>query len=137
MSDEKDKQQNGCLECKKKKDARWREDFPVEWESDNYITRREMVKFLALGSLTISKGQEAGITDLIFRSCLNTGMVWSADSGPVLPPFVQPCLLACLRSKRRRGDGAKFVRKKHWAVKIGSWSISSKKAALAAFSIPT
>ena len=30
MSEEKDKQQNGCLECKKKKDARWREDFPVE-----------------------------------------------------------------------------------------------------------
>ncbi|HET7870876.1 MAG TPA: Rieske 2Fe-2S domain-containing protein [Terriglobales bacterium] len=41
-----------CIECKKK--SRWREDFPVEWESDNYITRREMVKFLALGSLTIA-----------------------------------------------------------------------------------
>ncbi len=62
-----------CLECRKRgpknledknpgyenpgyenKDARWREDFPVEWESDNYVTRREMVKFLALGSLTIA-----------------------------------------------------------------------------------
>jgi hypothetical protein len=83
----------------------------------------------------ISKGQEAGITDLIFRSCLNTGMVWSADSGPVLPPFVQPCLLACLRSKRRRGDGAKFVRKKHWAVKMGVDRSHQKKAARAAFSI--
>ena len=26
----------------------------MSWESDNYITRREMVKFLALGSLTIA-----------------------------------------------------------------------------------
>src|SRR5262249_13532851 len=34
--------------------SRWREDFPVEWDKDNYITRREMVKFLALGSLTIA-----------------------------------------------------------------------------------
>src|SRR5215469_1708757 len=48
------KKQDDCLECRKKKDARWREDFPVAWESDNYVTRREMVKFLALGSLTIA-----------------------------------------------------------------------------------
>ena len=54
MPEEKNKEQDECFECKKKqkKDARWRQDFPVEWESDNYVTRREMVKFLALGSLT-------------------------------------------------------------------------------------
>ncbi|MGB8130516.1 MAG: hypothetical protein WCG81_12055 [Candidatus Angelobacter sp.] len=46
--------QDNCFECRKKKTARWREDFPVNWESDNYVTRREMVKFLALGSLTIA-----------------------------------------------------------------------------------
>ena len=28
---------------------RWREDFPPEWESDHYISRRELAKFLALG----------------------------------------------------------------------------------------
>lgn len=33
---------------------RCREDFPVEWEHDNYVSRREMVKFLTLGSLTIA-----------------------------------------------------------------------------------
>jgi hypothetical protein len=60
----------------------------------------------------ISKGQESMNTTFNLQSCLNTGMAWSADSGPVLTPFVQPCLLACLRSKRRRGDGAMFVRKK-------------------------
>ena len=34
-----------CKDCEKK--ARWREDFPIDWENDNYITRREMVKFQA------------------------------------------------------------------------------------------
>jgi len=50
MSDEQ------CQTCKERKQAnpRWREDFPVQWENDNYITRREMVKFLSLGSLLIA-----------------------------------------------------------------------------------
>ena len=43
----------GCVECRKKT-GRWREDFPIRWEGDNYITRREMVKFLGLGSLLIA-----------------------------------------------------------------------------------
>jgi nitrite reductase/ring-hydroxylating ferredoxin subunit len=51
---EENHSQNDCLECRKKKEPRWREDFPVNWDSDNYVTRREMVKFLALGSLTIA-----------------------------------------------------------------------------------
>ena len=29
---------------------RWRDDFPVRWDDDNYMTRRELAKFLALGS---------------------------------------------------------------------------------------
>lgn len=29
---------------------RWREDFPIEWERDHYLTRRELAKFLTLGS---------------------------------------------------------------------------------------
>ena len=28
----------------------WREDFPISWERDHYVTRRELVKFLTLGS---------------------------------------------------------------------------------------
>jgi nitrite reductase/ring-hydroxylating ferredoxin subunit len=30
--------------------ARWREDFPVRWDADHYLTRRELAKFLTLGS---------------------------------------------------------------------------------------
>lgn len=57
-----------CAGCKK--NARWREDFPVNWESDNYITRREMVKYLALGSLTIAGANFllAGVPSLLKAS---------------------------------------------------------------------
>lgn len=47
--EEKCKECNGC-----KKPARWREDFPIQWEKDEYVSRREMVKFLSLGSLLIA-----------------------------------------------------------------------------------
>ena len=30
--------------------TRWRKDFPVRWDEDNYMTRRELAKFLTLGS---------------------------------------------------------------------------------------
>ena len=39
---------------------RWREDFPVRWDEDNYMTRRELAKFLTLGS-----GLLAGVNGLI------------------------------------------------------------------------
>lgn len=32
---------------------RWRQDFPIAWEEDHYVTRRELAKFLTLGSGTI------------------------------------------------------------------------------------
>ena len=31
-------------------EPQWREDFPVRWENDHYVTRRELAKFLTLGS---------------------------------------------------------------------------------------
>ena len=51
MSNENSKD---CKDCEQKRSAHWREDFPIQWENDNYISRREMVKYLALGSLTIA-----------------------------------------------------------------------------------
>jgi len=29
---------------------RWRSDFPIRWENDHYVSRRELAKFLTLGS---------------------------------------------------------------------------------------
>lgn len=40
-----------CQSCGKT--GQWRSDFPVEWEGDNYVSRREMVKFLTLGSMVM------------------------------------------------------------------------------------
>jgi nitrite reductase/ring-hydroxylating ferredoxin subunit len=34
----------------------WREDFPVDWAADNYVTRREFTKFLVLTSGAICAG---------------------------------------------------------------------------------
>jgi arsenite oxidase small subunit len=49
---------HGCSGCAKRAEAapKWRRDFPIEWEGDHYVTRREMVKFLTLGSLLIALG---------------------------------------------------------------------------------
>ena len=33
---------------------KWKQDFPIEWEGDHYVTRREMVKFMTLGSLLLA-----------------------------------------------------------------------------------
>jgi arsenite oxidase small subunit len=49
MPDDESKKCDGC-----KKQARWHEDFPIQWDKDEYVTRREMVKFLSLGSLLIA-----------------------------------------------------------------------------------
>ncbi len=32
----------------------WKRDFPIRWEEDHYVTRRELAKFLTLGSGTIA-----------------------------------------------------------------------------------
>ncbi len=41
-----------CARCKQA--PKWRRDFPIEWEGDHYVSRREMVKFLTLGSALLA-----------------------------------------------------------------------------------
>jgi nitrite reductase/ring-hydroxylating ferredoxin subunit len=36
---------------------RWRQDFPVDWPQDAYISRRDFVKFMVLTSLAFTSGQ--------------------------------------------------------------------------------
>jgi Rieske Fe-S protein len=102
MAEETNKSQDECFECKKKKDARWREDFPVGWESDNYVTRREMVKFLALGSLTIAGANAvvAAIPHVVKALEMPKTRVALASSIPVggsklfsYPTAEDPCIL--------------------------------------------
>jgi Rieske Fe-S protein len=42
---------------------RWREDFPIAWENDHYVTRRDLIKFLTLGSALLV-GANAAIAAL-------------------------------------------------------------------------
>lgn len=105
MAEEK---KDDCFECKKKRAAQWREDFPVTWEGDNYVTRREMVKFLALGSLTIAGANAvvAGVPHIASASQLRTRIALAASipvGGSKLfsyPTDEDPCILI----RRPNGD---------------------------------
>lgn len=35
---------------------KWRRDFPIDWAEDEYVTRRDLVKFLVLTSLSFTGG---------------------------------------------------------------------------------
>jgi nitrite reductase/ring-hydroxylating ferredoxin subunit len=36
---------------------RWRQDFPIDWAQDHYISRRDFTKFMVLTSLAFTVGQ--------------------------------------------------------------------------------
>ena len=88
---------------------RWREDFPVRWDEDNYMTRRELAKFLTLGS-----GLLAGVNVLIAFIGLTRGIpaapaltVAKVDDVPPggsllfrYPTADDPCILIRDRSGR-------------------------------------
>ncbi len=52
QSEQNTRVSNGCEGCKRV--PKWRTDFPIEWEGDHYVSRREMVKFLTLGSFLLA-----------------------------------------------------------------------------------
>src|SRR4249920_1897232 len=35
----------------------WRQDFPIDWPQDQYVERRDFMKFLVLTSLAFTAGQ--------------------------------------------------------------------------------
>lgn len=95
-----------CTDCKKK--ARWREDFPITWENDNYITRREMVKFLGLGSLLIAGANfmVAGVPHLVRATSYPQARLGLMSEIPVggsrlfnYPTADDPCIVV------RKNDG--------------------------------
>lgn len=36
---------------------KWRRDFPIDWAEDEYVSRRDLVKFIVLTSLAFATGQ--------------------------------------------------------------------------------
>lgn len=59
---------------------KWRTDFPIEWEGDHYIGRREMVKFLTLGSLLLAGANWATV---IAARLMKREIVKEQTIGPV------------------------------------------------------
>lgn len=47
---------------------RWRQDFPIDWPVDEYISRRDFVKFLMLTSVAFTTGQFYLLTRAALRS---------------------------------------------------------------------
>ena len=54
-----DRNDQGCSNCSKNR--RYQQDFPIEWEGDHYVSRREMVKFLTLGSFLLAAANWATV----------------------------------------------------------------------------
>jgi len=97
MSTERDANRQ-CHVCEVPK---WRTDFPIEWEGDHYVTRREMVKFLTLGSLLLAAANwvTAFASRLVRRGASGEKMIGSSASleqqGSLLfryPTDQDPCI---------------------------------------------
>lgn len=80
----------------------WREDFPVRWDVDHYLTRRELAKFLTLGSALLvgATGAIAAIGRFGFQEIRARQWIASAaalqPSGSLLfryPTSDDPCIL--------------------------------------------
>lgn len=87
---------------------RWRLDFPIRWDDDQYVTRRELAKFLTLGSALLVGA--TGAVSLLLRPARRQGpalRIAAAASipagGTVLfryPTDADPCILVRLRDGR-------------------------------------
>ena len=94
-------EEQGCAGCKAASTPKWRQDFPIEWEGDHYVTRREMVKFLTLGSLLLASANWATVvaSRLLHRGSheeRNVGLASALDqTGSMLfryPTDADPCI---------------------------------------------
>jgi nitrite reductase/ring-hydroxylating ferredoxin subunit len=45
----------------------WRQDFPIDWPEDAYISRRDFVKFMVLTSLAFTSGQFVVLAQSLLR----------------------------------------------------------------------
>lgn len=47
---------------------RWRQDFPIDWPQDHYVSRRDFAKFMVLVSLAFTAGQFWILAQNFFRT---------------------------------------------------------------------
>lgn len=64
---------------------RWRQDFPIDWGQDEYVSRRDFTKFMVLTSLAFAVGQLWILMLNFFRRKDDTGEreIASVDDVPV------------------------------------------------------
>jgi len=67
-----------CASCGET--PKWKQDFPIEWEGDHYVSRREMVKFMTLGSLLLAG---ANWITVIAGKLMHRGSTAQRDIGAV------------------------------------------------------
>ncbi len=81
---------------------RWREDFPIGWDVDHYLTRRELAKFLTLGSALLvgASGVIVSIGRMGFQEAHPEQRIASASAIPPggsalfrYPTGQDPCIL--------------------------------------------
>ncbi len=87
---------------------RWRLDFPIRWDDDQYVTRRELAKFLTLGSALLVGA--TGAVSLLRRPARRAGPELRIADGASIPPGgtvlfryptdADPCILLRLRDGR-------------------------------------
>ncbi|ODT79580.1 hypothetical protein ABS71_01015 [bacterium SCN 62-11] len=96
---------------KKKDPEAWRQDFPVDWAADHYVSRRDLVKFLVLVSGGFATGQLCIGLDQLLQSEPGQGFprlrLCSLDELAVgqsktfhYPDENEPCLLVRLEENR-------------------------------------
>lgn len=89
---------------------KWRQDFPIDWPQDEYITRRDFTRFLVLTSLAFTIGQFWIIVQNTWRrarGALPVQEVVAADALPIggslqfsYPTEADPCILVRLDEDR-------------------------------------
>ena len=93
------------------KTPRWQEDFPIEWERDHYVTRRELAKFLTLGSALLAGASVAIALAGTLRRARRTNSVRIARAADVppggsalfrYPTPEDPCILLRMRTGELR-----------------------------------
>lgn len=82
---------------------RWRQDFPIEWPHDEYVSRRDFTKFMVLTSLAFTVGQFWILLQRAFRrwqGALPPQKIAAVDEVPVggslvfaYPQAQSPCIL--------------------------------------------
>ena len=83
---------------------RWKEDFPIAWDRDHYVSRRELAKFLTLGSALLA-GMSTAVATVgrwLFRPRLDGPRVAIAKASEIpaggsalfrYPTADDPCIL--------------------------------------------